>query len=126
MQPTSQTRARIPAVSEVPEVSEEYARNPRKRKIDWRQIGLAALLIGPNLLLLILFTYRPLVDNIRISFYDWNISSPTMHFVGLQNYIDWFQAPDTGRVVFNTVVFTFFAVAGSMAVSYTHLRAHET
>ncbi|PAT15817.1 glycerol-3-phosphate ABC transporter permease [Corynebacterium sp. NML 120412] len=116
MQPTSQTRARIPAVSEVPEVSEEYARNPRKRKFDWRQIGLAALLIGPNLLLLILFTYRPLVDNIRISFYDWNISSPTMHFVGLQNYIDWFQAPDTGRVVFNTVVFTFFAVAGSMVI----------
>ena len=69
---------------------EEYARNPRKRKLDWRQIGLAALLIGPNLLLLILFTYRPLVDNIRISFFNWNISSPTMTFVGLQNYIDWF------------------------------------
>ena len=106
----------IPAVTEKPVVSEEYARHPRKRKLDWRQIGLAALLIGPNLLLLILFTYRPLVDNIRISFFNWNISSPTMTFVGLQNYIDWFQAPDTGRVVFNTVVFTFFAVAGSMVL----------
>lgn len=74
------------------------------------------MLIGPNLLLLILFTYRPLVDNIRISFFNWNISSPTMTFVGLQNYIDWFQAPDTGRVVFNTVVFTFFAVVGSMVL----------
>ena len=82
----------IPAVTEKPVVSEEYARHPRKRKLDWRQIGLAALLIGPNLLLLILFTYRPLVDNIRISFFNWNISSPTMTFVGLQNYIDWFQA----------------------------------
>ena len=106
----------IPAVTEKPVVSEEYARHPRKRKLDWRQIGLAALLIGPNLLLLILFTYRPLVDNIRISFFNWNISSPTMTFVGLQNYIDWFQAPDTGRVVFNTVVFTFFAVVGSMVL----------
>ncbi|WP_239107495.1 carbohydrate ABC transporter permease [Corynebacterium sp. FDAARGOS 1242] len=106
----------IPAVTEKPVVSEEYARHPRKRKLDWRQIGLAALLIGPNLLLLILFTYRPLVDNIRISFFNWNISSPTMTFVGLQNYIDWFQASDTGRVVFNTVVFTFFAVAGSMVL----------
>ena len=108
--------AAIPAVTEKPVVSEEYARHPRKRKLDWRQIGLAALLIGPNLLLLILFTYRPLVDNIRISFFNWNISSPTMTFVGLQNYIDWFQAPDTGRVVFNTVVFTFFAVVGSMVL----------
>ncbi|MEO5303912.1 sugar ABC transporter permease [Corynebacterium sp. c25Ua_47] len=114
--PASGRAAAIPPVNEKPIVSEEYARHPRKRKLDWRQIGLAALLIGPNLLLLILFTYRPLVDNIRISFFNWNISSPTMTFVGLQNYIDWFQAPDTGRVVFNTVVFTFFAVVGSMVL----------
>lgn len=114
--PASGRTVTIPPVTEKPIVSEEYARHPRKRKLDWRQIGLAALLIGPNLLLLILFTYRPLVDNIRISFFNWNISSPTMTFVGLQNYIDWFQAPDTGRVVFNTVVFTFFAVVGSMVL----------
>lgn len=84
--------------------------------MNWRELGLAALLIGPNLALLILFTYRPLLDNIRISFYNWNISSPRMDFVGLGNYIQWFQAPETGRVVFNTVVFTFFAVAGSMVI----------
>ncbi|MCZ9297876.1 carbohydrate ABC transporter permease [Corynebacterium hesseae] len=114
--PASGLTAAIPAVTEKPVVSEDFARHPRKRKLDWKQIGLAALLVGPNLLLLVLFTYRPLVDNIRISFFNWNISSPTMTFVGLQNYIDWFQAPDTGRVVFNTVVFTFFAVAGSMVL----------
>ncbi|MTD97095.1 carbohydrate ABC transporter permease [Corynebacterium guaraldiae] len=114
--PASGLTAAIPAVTEKPVVSEDFARHPRKRKLDWKQIGLAALLVGPNLLLLVLFTYRPLVDNIRISFYNWNISSPTMTFVGIQNYIDWFQAPDTGRVVFNTVVFTFFAVAGSMVL----------
>ena len=114
--PASGRTVTIPPVTEKPIVTEEYARHPRKRKLDWRQIGLAALLIGPNLLLLILFTYRPLVDNIRISFFNWNISSPTMTFVGLQNYIDWFQAPDTGRVVFNTIVFTFFAVVGSMVL----------
>lgn len=87
----------IPAISVEPEVSAEYAASRRKgrRKIDWRQVGLATLLVGPNLLLLILFTYRPLVDNIRISFYNWNISSPSMTWVGLQNYIDWFQAPET-------------------------------
>ena len=114
--PVTGRAAANPPVTDRPIVSEEYARHPRKRKLDWRQIGLAALLIGPNLLLLILFTYRPLVDNIRISLFNWNISSPTMTFVGLQNYIDWFQAPDTGRVVFNTVVFTFFAVVGSMVL----------
>ena len=120
MQTSQQLGARIPAVSEVPEVSADFARTPRKRKVDWRQVGLAALLIGPNLALLILFTYRPLVDNIRISFYDWNISSPTMQFVGLRNYIDWFQASDTSRVVFNTFVFTLFAVVGSRELGLAH------
>ena len=37
-----------------------------------------------------------------------------MTFIGLDNYIEWFTAEETGRVVFNTVVFTFFAVVGSM------------
>lgn len=108
----------IPAISAEPVVSEEYATTHKKRrsKTDWRQVGLATLLIGPNLLLLILFTYRPLIDNIRISFYNWNISSPTMTFVGLQNYLDWFHAPETPTVVWNTVLFTFFAVAGSMVI----------
>lgn len=108
----------IPAVTVEPEVSRAVAvASKRARaKVDWRQVGLAALLIGPNLALLILFTYRPLIDNIRISFYNWNISSPTMTFVGLQNYIDWFTAPETGMIVMNTVIFTFCAVAGSMVI----------
>ncbi|AQQ16271.1 sn-glycerol-3-phosphate transport system permease protein UgpA [Corynebacterium glaucum] len=108
----------IPAVSVEPEVYEEYAATYKNRKgrIDWHQVGLAALLILPNLALLILFTYRPLIDNIRISFYNWNISSPNMTFVGLKNYTDWLQAPETPTVVWNTVIFTFFAVAGSMVI----------
>lgn len=107
----------IPAVSVEPVVSTEFrASRKKRRKADWRQIGLAALLIGPNLLLIGFFTYRPLVDNIRISFYNWNISSPTMSFVGLRNYLDWFHAPETPTIVWNTVIFTFFAVAGSMVI----------
>ena len=108
----------IPAVTVEPEVSRDFAAAVKRAraKVDWRQVGLAALLIGPNLALLILFTYRPLIDNIRISFYNWNISSPTMTFVGLQNYIDWFTAPETGMIVMNTVIFTFCAVAGSMVI----------
>lgn len=108
----------IPAVTVEPEVSRDAAAAAKRArpKVDWRQAGLAASLIGPNLALLILFTYRPLIDNIRISFYNWNISSPTMTFVGLQNYIDWFTAPETGMIVMNTVIFTFCAVAGSMVI----------
>lgn len=70
--------------------------------------------MGPNLALLLLFVYRPLVDNIRLSFFDWNISDPTAEFVGLSNYIEWFSRPDTRQIVANTAIITTAAVAGSM------------
>ena len=77
---------------------------------------LAALLLLPNLVLLIVFTYRPLLDNIRLSFTDWNISSPIANPVGLSNYIEWFGRDDTKIIVRNTVVFTVATVGISMAL----------
>lgn len=77
---------------------------------------LFAAIVGPNVLLLALFTYRPLIDNIRLSFFEWNISSPTSRFVGLENYREWFTRSDTWQIVGNTVVFTVVAVAGSLVL----------
>ncbi|XGX80573.1 Melibiose/raffinose/stachyose import permease protein MelD [Terrabacter sp. BE26] len=78
--------------------------------------SLAALLLLPNLVLLIVFTYRPLLDNIRLSFTDWNISSPIANPVGLANYVEWFGRDDTKVIVRNTVVFTVATVGISMAL----------
>ena len=78
--------------------------------------SLAALLLLPNLVLLIVFTYRPLLDNIRLSFTDWNVSSPIANPVGLSNYIEWFGRDDTKIIVRNTLVFTVATVGISMAV----------
>ena len=85
----------------------------RNRHKEWL---LAAALLAPNLILLAVFTYRPLLDNIRLSFFNWNISSPTSTFVGLDNYVEWFSRDDTKTIVLNTLVFTFFAVIGSMVI----------
>ncbi|HCT5224211.1 TPA: sugar ABC transporter permease [Corynebacterium striatum] len=82
-----------------------------KKRQEW---WLAAVLLAPNLLLLAVFTYRPLLDNIRLSFFNWNISSPTSTFVGFQNYAEWVSRDDTKVIVSNTVIFTFFAVIGSL------------
>ena len=73
-------------------------------------------MVGPNLALLLLFIYRPLADNIRLSFFDWNISDPTAQFVGLSNYVEWFTRADTRQIVLNTAVFTVAAVIGSMVL----------
>ena len=88
---------------------------PRRagRKGEWL---LAAGLLIPNLILLVLFVYRPLVDNFRLSFTDWNISSPQANYVGFANYIEWFGRDDTKTVFFNTAVFTFATVVVSMAL----------
>jgi sn-glycerol 3-phosphate transport system permease protein len=81
-----------------------------------RDYALFVMLVGPNVALLLLFIYRPLVDNIRLSFFSWNISDPTAHFIGLSNYAEWFTRVDTRQIVLNTVVFTAAAVIGSMVL----------
>src|SRR3712207_487767 len=80
----------------------------------WGEWLLAVALLAPSLILLVIFTYRPLLDNIRLSFYNWNISSPRARFIGLDNYREWFTARDTGIIVWNTVVFTLATVVGSL------------
>ena len=74
------------------------------------------MLVGPNLALLILFTYRPLADNVRLSFFDWNIAGSAATFVGFDNYLEWWRRPDTWQIVGNTVAFTAAAVVGSMVL----------
>jgi sn-glycerol 3-phosphate transport system permease protein len=88
----------------------------RARQRPWRDYALFVVLVGPNLALLLLFIYRPLADNIRLSFFDWNISDTTAQFIGLSNYAEWFTRPDTRQIVLNTVVFTVAAVIGSMVL----------
>ncbi|WP_114906264.1 carbohydrate ABC transporter permease [Ornithinimicrobium murale] len=81
-----------------------------------RHLLLAAVLLLPNLVLLVVFTYRPLLDSIRLSFFRWNLGSPTSSFVGWDNYVEWFTSSDSRTVLVNTVIFTGAAVLGSMAL----------
>ncbi len=81
-----------------------------------RDVLVATAFLLPNLALLAVFTYRPLLDNIRLSFHSWNIASPTATFIGWENYVEWFTSSDSRTVLWNTVVFTGVAVIGSMAL----------
>ncbi|UCZ91724.1 carbohydrate ABC transporter permease [Gordonia sp. WA4-43] len=89
---------------------------PATGRRPWRSYGLFLLLVVPNLVLLGVFTYRPLVENIRMSFYDWNIAEAGATFVGIDNYVEWFTRADTRVIVANTVIFTVAAVVGSMVI----------
>ena len=109
----TQPRSATPGSGAPPPEVGPPPRRSSGRAWEW---SLAALLLLPNLVLLIVFTYRPLLDNIRLSFTDWNISSPIANPVGLSNYIEWFGRDDTKIIVRNTLVFTVATVGISMAV----------
>lgn len=102
--------------SDLPEPGSKRSRAKAKGPTPWNEWLLAAALLAPNVILLIVFTYRPLLDNIRLSFFDWNISSPNARFIGLANYVEWFTRPDTAIIVRNTIVFTLATVVGSLVL----------
>lgn len=54
-------------------------------------------LIAP-LVLLLVFTYLPVVDMVRYSFTSWDGISPRKRYVGLDNYVDVFTRPDLLKV----------------------------
>lgn len=48
--------------------------------------------------LLVTFTYLPVVELFRYSVTDWDGLSPVKHFVGLSNYVNFFEKPALNRV----------------------------
>ena len=74
------------------------------------------LLAGPNVALLLVFVYRPLLESFYLSTLQWNLGSPVARQIGLGNYIELFTAPSTGRIVTTTVVFTVATVGGAMVL----------
>jgi sn-glycerol 3-phosphate transport system permease protein len=70
----------------------------------------------PNLLLIALFTYRPLISNIYYSTLNWTLGSPFATPVGLGNYREFFTSPDAGRILGTTAIFTVATVGGSMVL----------
>jgi sn-glycerol 3-phosphate transport system permease protein len=77
---------------------------------------LFAVLAGPNIALLVIFTYRPLLQSFIYSTLQWNIGSPTALPVGLGNYADWLADPGTPNILFVTAVFTLATVGGGMVL----------
>jgi len=81
-----------------------------------RNLGIFALLAGPNVLLLLVFVYRPLLLSFYYSLLQWNMGSPVARFVGLQNYVRWFTDPDTPQIMATTAIFAVATVGGALVL----------
>lgn len=93
--------------------NEAIVRKPRR---PWKSWLLFLLFAGPNVVLLLVFTYKPLLQSLYFSTLQWNIGSATARPVGLDNYFEWFTAPTTPKVVTVTLIFTLATVGGGMII----------
>lgn len=74
------------------------------------------LFAGPNIALILVFIYYPLIANIRFSMLNWRLGADNATWAGFGNYIRFFTS-DTGLEVWRvTGVFTLATVAGSMVL----------
>ena len=101
----------------------DVAQAPKQRRRGWFAIPrnrkdavwFVALAL-PNLVLIGLFTYRPLIMNIRFSLLNWTLGSATAIEIGLDNYVRWFTSGDASIVPTTTAIFAVATVGGSMAL----------
>ncbi|MFJ8464376.1 carbohydrate ABC transporter permease [Streptomyces swartbergensis] len=70
-----------------------------RRARRWRGTTPCLFLIAP-LVLLIAFTYAPIVNMVAYSFTDWDGVSPELHYTGAENYAELFTRPELFEVFF--------------------------
>ncbi|MFA5611644.1 MAG: sugar ABC transporter permease [Anaerolineaceae bacterium] len=62
----------------------------------------------PAFLVYLLFTFIPIIETFRASFYDWNGFSETQTFIGLDNYVNLLSDPLFLKAISNNLVFIIF------------------
>ena len=64
------------------------------------------LYILPAVIAVGIWIYRPLLQTIELSFYQWNmLPTAPRTFVGLQNYAQLFALPEMSRALVNTAIY---------------------
>ncbi len=87
----------------------------RRARVDARKEWvLFILFMLPNLVLFGLFTFWPMIENIRLSTQRWDMISPVRLGVGLDNYRYLIESGTFHRVLLNTTYFTVAAVGLSL------------
>ena len=85
--------------------------------IDRRKEGLvAAVMVAPNLIGLLVFMVVPTVISILMSFTDWNLLN-TSSSIGLANFKEAFSDPLFWKTLKNTVVYVFWKVPFNIFIS---------
>lgn len=79
-----------------------------------REYLLFAALVGPNVALILVFSYWPVIYNCYLSFTSWDMISPSPAWVGLAEYRQLLTSADFGHVLLNTLRFVGLVAAGAV------------
>jgi sn-glycerol 3-phosphate transport system permease protein len=77
---------------------------------EWREWLTFVAFVAPNLILLGVFSYWPLLQNVALSFTEWDMISPDKRFVGLANWITVLSGGEFWSIALNTATFTIGSV----------------
>ncbi|MBV9893278.1 MAG: sugar ABC transporter permease [Chloroflexi bacterium] len=83
---------------------------------EWREWLTFAAFIAPNLILLSIFAYWPLIQNFTLSFTEWDMISPDKRFVGLDNWIAILSSARFWNITLNTATFMVGSVGLTLVV----------
>jgi sn-glycerol 3-phosphate transport system permease protein len=85
------------------------------------------LFLAPAAIILSIFAYWPLLQDVWLSFYTWNMISPTMKYVGLQNYILILTSPELAKVLLNTLLYIGVLIVLNFLLPYllSFIMAHR-
>jgi len=69
------------------------------------------------LVLLAVFVYYPIIDNVRLSFFSWSAFSPAPEFVGLQNYKNMADDPVFWTSLKNNVAYAVVSIIFQVGIA---------
>lgn len=78
----------------------------------------AFLFLLPSIFFFVVFSYWPLLQNLYLSFFSWNMVSPNMTFVGIENYTAVLGSEELIKILANTVVFVTIMLVLNFVLPY--------
>mgnify|MGYP000109803020 FL=1 len=78
----------------------------------------AFLFLMPSIFFFAVFSYWPLLQNLYLSFFNWNMISPTMKFVGIENYTAVLGSEELIKILTNTIAFVAILLILNFVLPY--------
>lgn len=87
-------------------------------KNERKERRLAYALLLPAILAFAVFMFWPVIYTVYLSFFKWNMISPTKTFVGLRNYISIFNSSEFKITVTNTLLYILLFIVMDVVLPY--------